>query len=748
LLRVQAEKKSIFGMTAKNLCLSSLPNETRSDQEIVVKRIKGRSGRVISLFLLLGLSLVGLSLMLARPPAVTAAAVPVTNTDDGGMGSLRAAISSAMAGDMIVFNLPAGSTTITLTTDELLINKNLIITGPGANLLTVQRSTAGGTPDFRIFDIADGNFNVTISGLTISNGNAPQFSGGGGGILNLSTGTVNIVNDTITGNSSQIGGDGGGINNGERTNTGFSLIGTVNITNCIISNNAAANTGGGIFSTVTNLNTTNTSTVNITNSTVSGNSAAVGGGVYNQDTQVSTFIVNVTNSTISGNSATASTGGVYNEGNRLVLNITTSTISGNSSGGGTVGAILNIGGTVNLTNSTISGNSAGATGGIRNSGNGTVNITNSTISSNSRSVSGGGGITNDNSTANVVNVKNSIIAGNSGGGSPDLSGTFTSQGYNLIGNNSGATITPTTGDQIGTPAAPIDPLLGPLQNNGGPTFTHALLSGSPATDKGSAATDPVSGNPITTDQRGFTRPVDNPAITNAPGGDGSDIGAFEEQMPTGVACTLTCPANITQSNDPNQCGAAVNYPAPTTSGTCGTVTCSPLSGSFFPKGMTTVTCSEPGGASCSFTVTVNDNEAPVLSGCNSVNANTASNACTAVVTYTQPTANDNCDGVRPVTCGPASGSAFNKGVTTVTCTASDLNTPTTNTGSCTFTVTVKDTQAPTITCPSNVTHGTDPNQCTAVVTYSKATQRTTVLMLERQSARLRQAQPSRRALRL
>ncbi len=387
-----------------------------------MKRIKVKSGSIITLSLLLGLSLVGLSLLLARPPVVTAAAVPVTNTDDSGPGSLRAAISSAQSGDNIVFSLPANST-ITLTSGELLINTNLTIDGTSTSGLTLQRSTAGGTPDFRIFDIADGNFNVTISGLTISNGNAPQFSGGGGGILNLSTGTVNIVNDTITGNSSQIGGDGGGINNGERTNTGFSLIGTVNITNCIISNNSTTNSGGGIFSTVTNLNTTNTSTVNITNSTVSGNSAAVGGGVYNQDTQVSTFIVNVTNSTISGNSAAASTGGVYNEGNRLVLNITTSTVSGNSSGGGSVGAILNIGGTVNLTNSTISGNSAAATGGIRNSGNGTVNITNSTISSNSRSVSGGGGggITNDNSTANLVNVKNSIIAGNSGVGSPDFS---------------------------------------------------------------------------------------------------------------------------------------------------------------------------------------------------------------------------------------------------------------------------------------------------------------------------------------
>jgi len=73
----------------------------------------------------------------------------------------------------------------------------------------------------------------------------------------------------------------------------------------------------------------------------------------------------------------------------------------------------------------------------------------------------------------------------------------------------------------------------------------------------------------------------------------------------GDACTITCPANITQSNDPNQCGAVVNYPAPTTTGSCGTVTCSPASGSFFPVGTTTVTCTTTAGPSCSFTVTVN-----------------------------------------------------------------------------------------------------------------------------------------------
>src|ERR1700686_761357 len=153
----------------------------------------------------LATSLAGLISALLLAVSAEAASLTVNSGADSGgtcpgtTCTRRQAIATAAPGDTI--NFAAGVTTITLTSGELLINKNLTINGPGANLLTVQRSTAGGTPDFRIFNIASGNFNVTISGLTVSNGNAPQFSGGGGGILNVSTGTVNIVNDTITGNS-------------------------------------------------------------------------------------------------------------------------------------------------------------------------------------------------------------------------------------------------------------------------------------------------------------------------------------------------------------------------------------------------------------------------------------------------------------------------------------------------------------------------------------------------------------------
>ena len=151
-----------------------------------------------------------------------------------------------------------------------------------------------------------------------------------------------------------------------------------------------------------------------------------------------------------------------------------------------------------------------------------------------------------------------------------------------------------------------------------------------------------------------------------------------------VTCTITCPANITQSNDPNQCGAVVNYPAPTTGGGgCGTVTCTPASGSFFPKGTTTVTCTTTAGPSCSFTVTVNDTQPPSITCPMNVTAVTPVVGGTgAVVTYPPPTASDNCPGVTTA-CVPPSGSVFATGTTSVTCTATDTSG---NTASCSFSV--------------------------------------------------------------
>jgi uncharacterized delta-60 repeat protein len=149
-------------------------------------------------------------------------------------------------------------------------------------------------------------------------------------------------------------------------------------------------------------------------------------------------------------------------------------------------------------------------------------------------------------------------------------------------------------------------------------------------------------------------------------------------------CALTCPANVTRANDANQCGAVINYPAPTT-GSCGTITCSPASGSFFPVGTTTVSCTASAGPSCSFTVTVNDTQPPqILCPANQTAVTLQPGETTAVVNYPPPSATDNCPGVTS-SCVPPSGSTFNVGVTTVSCTATDGSG---NTASCSFLVSV------------------------------------------------------------
>ncbi len=179
------------------------------------------------------------------------------------------------------------------------------------------------------------------------------------------------------------------------------------------------------------------------------------------------------------------------------------------------------------------------------------------------------------------------------------------------------------------------------------------------------------------------------------------------------ACTITCPANITVSNDPNQCGSVVTYPAPTTTGTCGTVTCSPPSGSFFPKGTTLITCTATAGPSCGFTITVNDTQPPLITCPANITASNDPNQCGAVVNYPAPTVSDNCPMIGAPVCSPASGSFFPRGTTTVTCTVADMSG---NTATCSFTVRVNDTQPPSITCPADIYLATAGTSATATYT--------------------------------
>ncbi|MEO5947009.1 MAG: HYR domain-containing protein, partial [Chitinophagaceae bacterium] len=183
--------------------------------------------------------------------------------------------------------------------------------------------------------------------------------------------------------------------------------------------------------------------------------------------------------------------------------------------------------------------------------------------------------------------------------------------------------------------------------------------------------------------------------------------------------TITCPGNITVNAAAGLCSAVVNYGAIASSDNCTaptiTRTAGLASGSAFPVGVTTVTyqAADAAGntAQCSFTVTVNDTEAPTITCPANITANAAAGLCSAVVNYGAITASDNC--TSPIitrTAGLASGSVFPVGVTTVTYQAADAAG---NTAQCSFTVTVNDTQAPTITCPANVSRTTDPGVCIA-----------------------------------
>jgi hypothetical protein len=432
-----------------------------------------------------------------------AAIITVTSTADSGPGTLRAALASAANGDTINFSV---SGTILLTSGELLVTNSLTILGPGPNNLAVNGNAAS-----RVFHITN-TATVSISSLTITNGNL--VGGLGGGIFNDHA-TLTVKNCIYSGNSA--GYYGGGIWNEQ---------GALTVSGCTLSGNSAGIGGGGIWN--------QHATLIVSNCTVSGNSAGgEGGGIFNNGTSGSSATLTMANSTLSGNSANAG-GGIYNDGSSsgsANVKIVNSTLSSNSAALYWGGGINNYGfwgsTSVQIVNSTLSGNSANYYGGgiynYGDYGSASLQIVNSTLNGNWAST--GGGIANNGANGNpTLEIGSTILnAGASGGSIALLGGKVTSDGYNLSSDDGGGFLT-ATGDQINK-----DPLLSPLQDNGGPTFTHALLPGSPAIDKGKNFS--VSA----TDQRGHPRTYDNPIIPNAVGGDGTDIGAFELLIPPVLA---------------------------------------------------------------------------------------------------------------------------------------------------------------------------------------------------------------------
>ena len=377
--------------------------------------------------------------------SVQATTITVTNTNDSGPGSLRQALADASDGDTIDF---AVTGTIGLTTGELLVVKNIPISGPGAENLAVN-----GNAKSRVFHVTGGN--VTISGLTITNGDASGNPLGGGGIYNDHS-TLTVNNSTISGN---LAGQGGGIcNDGQ-------------------AGGAAA--------------------LQVNNSTISGNSAGLGSAIFNNGAFSGYAAAQINSSSITGNAGPAifSLACIQNVCGQATMQVDSSTLSGNSGSG----VFADPRSDLEIANSTLSDNDTA----VDNYGSGF--IINSTLNESSGTdIHNEGFVTINNAVLKVGPSEHSIV--NIVG-----VGNVKSLGYNLSSDDGGGYLTG-PGDQINT-----DPLLGPLQGNGGPTFTHALLSGSPAINAG----DPSFAPPPYYDQRspGYDR-VRNGRI---------DIGSFEVQ---------------------------------------------------------------------------------------------------------------------------------------------------------------------------------------------------------------------------
>ena len=441
--------------------------------------------------------------------------------------------------DPAVFDGAGSNSLIRLGGTELEITDTLTIDASTATDVAITGDTDGN--DFLVPGTFITDIGASLSSSATSlddNVRVLNFTGTSGGL------TLNDL--TITGgradNDSPNGARGGGI----RTDSG-----SVSLTSSTVSGNESGLSGGGIF--------TGSGSVSLTNSTVSGNESTFsGGGIF-----AAVGSVSLASSTVSGNGAAETGGGIRTNSGSVSLN--SSTVSGNESGA-LGGGISTSTGFVSLTSSTVSVNESGFDGGGIAAPFGSMSLISSTVSGNEAGGAGGGVFVADTSTNPNFTITNSIIAGNlqnvtgPGVGAPndlvvDPDSVLTIN-HNVIGvaDNLGV-ITGNTGNLTGTATDPLDPLLGPLADNGGPTRTHALLPGSPAIDAGDNGLLPPDNldqdgdndtvEPIPLDQRGLGRVVDLPGVANATAGldnAGLDIGAFE--LTDTTPPVVTSPANL------------------------------------------------------------------------------------------------------------------------------------------------------------------------------------------------------------
>lgn len=388
---------------------------------------------------------------------------------NGGVWSIGGSVFSANSG--LVFSL---NDTVTLT-DSAFTNDSPVRVGNCS--ATISNCTfSGNTKQGALWlGSGSGSYTQTVSNCTFTNNSAAGASGGAItiGPWNYGTDYVTISNSTFTGNTGGAVFGGGTITGctfaGNTGNGALHLVNRATITDCSFSGNSRSNTGGAIYLAEDNPNLQNCS-VTINRSTFSHNQTSGKGGAICNYAQLT-----LNNCTFTGNTAGTDGGALYTE---VLARI-----------GGDPPAYHYDPYLAALNNCTFSGNAAGGSG-------------------------GGVHARSEAKPRNTIAAVNSAtVAG------PDVAGSFSSQGSNLIGKSDGSTgfVHGVNGDLVGTAAGPIDPLLGPLQDNGGPTQTMALLAGSPAIDAGNNA------GVAATDQRGFARILDG----NRDGTASADIGAFE-----------------------------------------------------------------------------------------------------------------------------------------------------------------------------------------------------------------------------
>jgi CSLREA domain-containing protein len=617
--------------------------------------------------------------------------------DDGtGECSLRAAIeeSNALAGDdAITFASPLFDTaqTIALGGTELVIDSNINIQGPGADLLTID-ADSGGVIDRRVFQVTGNSTGAgsILSGMTMTGG----FDGGSGGGV-LSAGALTITNSTISGNSSNFG---GGLLSGG---------GPLTITNSTISGNSASATGGGIYNSA--------DTLTITNSTIFGNSASgSGGGLLNQGT----ILITITNSTISGNSDSFGGGGIYNAGiainlnNTIVANNTAPAdpdVFGNFASGG-FNLIGNTSGGSGFGGSDIL-NPAGGAGldpaGLQDNGGPTPTIA---LLSTSPALNAG-------STALTTDQRGEPRPGGLGDNGNDDIGAF--EGSIIV--NSAPTIS-----DLGDQTILRDGMVGPIAFTVGdaedmPGNLTLSISGLPSGVTHSFGGSDANRTLMLTADCSATLDAATVTVTVMDSGSLTAVDSFTLTVNNETtAPTIACPANVMVNADAGECFATgVNLGTPTTGDNCGVAMVSNNAPASFPVGMTTVTWTvmDANGnmAMCATqTVTVVDNQNPTIACPANVMVNADAGQCFATgVSLGTPTTGDNCGVAMVSNNAPAS---FPVGMTAVTWTVMDANG---NMAMCaTQTVTVIDNQPPTANCPTNITVPSDNPGGGANVTFT------------------------------